>query len=280
MVRGMLLLLLACATDPEGAAVASSEPPAPPAPVYSGEEALAAMARGVELGIPSPRHVEEQYLELLSHGDEQCPGLGNQLIYGAFPDTGCTAQSGYFYSGVSIYLAGSDLTGTTDPNVDAMLLGGDFQIEDPSGGVFFFGGQVDWRLETIAEGQAVQANVKGTLGYEGGDPWFADGTSSMLQLRVNPVATGFMLSIYGGVSGAQEDVWMERLDFSPEACPGGEPSGAITVRDEAGGWWRLDYGTACTSCGVLSYPGIAQADACLDLTGLREPTLAMLGLDP
>lgn len=287
----MLPLLAACAgpAADSGSGATSPAEAAPPTATWSTDAALSAITSGLASGLPDAVSGLRTYLTMMESGDSQCPGPGKQLIDTQVPLTGCTASSGFRYSGVSMFLEGDALSGG-NPEVEGMLLGGDFRITDAEGNAYDFGGQVDWFSlpggqrgpdTGGASARVIHTDVSGTFGYPGGDPWLGNGVSAVLQMQAETASSGESAFVVdGGLGTLDVDLWMHELRFGANACAEGAAAGRVDVRDPSGAWWSLDYGDACSGCGSLAYATLDPADACLDLSGTGTTAMTMMQAVP
>ena len=77
-------MLLGCAAPEPAAADTAAEsgetaPSEVAPPLLTADEALAILDVIYATGLPDPGAVQEGYLQALSHGDEECPGLELQM---------------------------------------------------------------------------------------------------------------------------------------------------------------------------------------------------------
>lgn len=280
---GMVWVALLVACGPTAGDTAT--PPAvegepPPAPLFAATDAVAAMANGLQHGLPDPLDLFDTYLALMALGDTRCPGPGDQLIDTVVPPSGCTSESGARYAGVSVVMDEGDLN-SGDPDYVARLVGGDFAITDVEGETFDFGGQVIWSAQAKDGEENILAQTAGTFAYAGGSPWLAAGVSTVLTMQVAARNEGASrLGLSGGLGTEGVDLWFDDLLFDADACPEGVPSGALEVRDPSGAWWTLAFANRCDGCGTLAYSGQPDTEACMDLTGFYADSAAMLRRRP
>lgn len=242
-----------------------------PDPVFSPDDALAAIEAGTQHGLPDAIDLWHSYEALMALGDAVCPADETQLIDTNVPLSGCTAASGARYAGVSVVMTEAELGGG-DPDRVVRLLGGDFTITDPDGRTMDFGGQVLWQ-GTGREGKLASfAQINGTMVYPGGSDWLAAGVSSVLELEVEDDGAA-RLSVYGGLGTEGVDLWFDRVTFAAEGDHA--PSGAIGVHDPSGAWWTLTL-SGDGSCGTLAYPARPDEEGCIDLAPLYASTVPML----
>lgn len=274
----LLALLLAC-SSPDGAPVADDAEVPLPAAVLTAEEAVAAVATGTQHGLPDPVGLYTVYLALMALGDEDCPGLGEQLMDNVVPLTGCTSDSGVTYAGVSLIETEEQMLPGQD--ADAVLFGGDFSIVDLDGNRMDHGGQVMWMAIETNGKPVYRAEALGTFSYGGGAPWHAAGVSAVLTMELDvPARKEPVLTLTGGLGTEGVDLWFDDLRFDPDDCAAGPASGAVEVRDPSGAWWTLTFGDTCDGCGALTYPGADPVEGCVDLIPVYDAAVPMLQVAP
>jgi hypothetical protein len=273
----MLALLLNAACLPDGAddsaALASTDisQPRHPEATYTAEEAAEAMREAVRFGVPLPSPAIATWAEMMTHGDEGCPG-GRWYEGGleVFPAQGCTASSGYWYQGVgsgaSIWLD-EDRNGSPDLFRQDMKTDG--AMRDALGNTFYFGGAILLELVGTPEtGGSYEAEILGTYGYPLSESfWMQQGTSTGSYLSGEIGADGsWTLTGSGGFTVGGLSVGMDEFTLNV-ACPDG-PGGIIGVRDEAGYWYDLAYDeSTCDSCGEVTFDGRQDLGrACADVS--------------
>ena len=58
------------------------------------------------------------------------------------------------------------------------------------------------------------------------------------------------------------------------ACAG-KATGSLALRDNAGGWYRVDMGTSCSACGPATFEGRdALGEICPDFSALQAQAQA------
>jgi hypothetical protein len=247
---GVWTIVFACASndaaeDPDsGAEDATTVPDIVLEPDWTVEEAMTNAQASLAVGLPDSPAVRDLYFDLLEVGaDEDCPG-GDQLD--GSRATGCTADSGYFYQGHSVW----------EESDQQWTLSGDFEIITPEGSSFWLGGQVVHRVDL----DQWSMGVEGTMIYEGADDWLWPGASAVYTVRYSEglqevhVDGGLTAN---GVSFVFEDVHWAR---ATEQGPGG----TVLIRDPVGAWFTLVL-DATSGCGPVSYDGEELGTGCLDL---------------
>ena len=265
-------MLLGCAA-PEPAAVDTAadsgtdgtSSPAPP--LLSADEALAVLDALYTTGLPDPGVVQASYLEALSHSDESCPGL--ELQMNTQPE-GCTAESGYHYSGLATYLLTEEPPGWT--------LSAEMEITPPSGVVFGAGGAAGLWGGTTEKGWWRQGNIHGS--WQSDDaPFLAAGFSGSLALFAESAGSDrYMVGMDGAISYGGAVV----VDLSMVSARSSECFeyflGLYQVRDEYGRWYELEL-SECTGCGEVRQDGMALGEGCMQTAGAPAALLATLALE-
>jgi hypothetical protein len=252
-----VLYIVACAGGdaPDGASNSDlGLIPTDVTPIWTPDDLSEAVLAMTELPPLNPQAVRDTYFELMSHGDAVCPGSTTQLIGSDL--RGCTADSGWFYAGVSTWME-QEAAGNAP---GGWLLSGDFEILDPEGHRFIGGGGVDARKGP--EG-ADEARYSGQWSFPGGaTDWLGYGISAYFQQSV--VAASGAVAITGGLTYGEVSIWSDRLKYAPEVCDG--LTGSVEIRDPSGVWFVLDYGDDCDTAGALSFDGESVGALDLDLT--------------
>jgi len=274
-----LVILIACgaAPNPGGGASSDSGDPfadwAPPpvddtraAAVWSVAEAEAALGALARRPLPAPRVARDAYFALMAQGDAACPGDPLQLMDTRVPLEGCTAASGVRFAGISRWLSGSAVEGSTDPA--SFLLYGDMHITDREGDSLVVGGFARLQVTTSNGRQMYSGEVTGSWVQDNGPEWLGPGLSGTLTMNHFSGGGGPTDAVVaGGLHTPDGTAYFESLAFSP-SC-GGAASGAIGVRDPSGGWWHYDLSAeSCTGCGALWYEADAPIRSCVDVTPL------------
>ncbi len=264
------LLPLACAPVEAGATTATgaaSPTPSQPEPRWTAEEASTAVEAALAGGVPLPGPALDVWFELLSQGNDNCPGGAYQDgVLTALAGGGCIAPSGYRYSG-----AGSGSRGWTDADGDAeddtwtAELKADGQIRDPEGAAFFFGGAMWLTLAGTREaGGSFVGEVLGTYRYERAETdWLRLGTSTASYVAGAIDAEGGW-TFRGDGGFAVGEAALVMVDFELGGRCGDQPAGTLGIRDPDGQWTDLRFDeTRCDGCGELTFDGrVALGEAC------------------
>ncbi len=279
------LLLWACTSDvpvSEQDPVAGDGPRHPDA-VWTAQEVGWAIEDAAASGLPDPVVIATRFQELLSRGDDRCPG-GDFRAGGlqVFNPEGCMADSGYHYEGTAggakMFCEG--IPG--EPGENGVLctaaLRGDAHITDPDGHAFLVGGYVVYdMLGDMGTEGAIALDLYGTWGYPAAaEPWLAGDLSLGLTVaaRWRPELVD-QVQLSGGFSTDIATMDMRALSFDG-AC-GSSPTGRVGIRGADGYWYDLDYDPeSCDNCGDVTFDSRqALGRACADL----RPAMSLLASD-
>jgi hypothetical protein len=265
------------ASGDSGGAEAEDEPRPLPERTYTDEALVAELERGLALGVPSPRVLQHQYLEWMAWGDEVCPGDPLQISDSKVPKTGCTAESGYFFSGVASYVA------TEDGESTLTLMSGDFELRDLEGRAYVAGGVnrfialpsvdsggMDWRMEVVGSWRDGTA-----VGWLSGE-----GYSGALTAEGSYSTAGATARLDGVLSQGGVEYFFDQLTFDTAGCDS-NPKGALSVRDPSGLWATITLDEACTGCGVIQWDGSeSRSPVCVDLVEFGRDLLVLPTVTP
>ena len=232
----------------------------------SPDELVAGVAWLFELGAPEPTWLLDLYTEQLGHGDEDvegCPGHEMMLIGVVL---GCTAESGWTYSGISTY---------EDIEMDGEALGrsftGDFRIISPDDEVFSVGGNAHIIAAPGSDLQVWNAMLLGSFHATADEGWLGRGISAYLQYdRYHD-----WLEIDGLLQSGDVAVDFESLTWGDPSCDEG-PMGSIAIRDTSGLW--VEWTSACGPCGDVTLDGeVVGEDVCLEVGDVRTELVDKVG---
>ncbi len=234
----------------------------------------AALQEALGQGIPDPWTLQAQLLEVFSHGDGACPGHPNYIDDRNL--LGCTAASGWMYSGVSEW---TELHGEVEGMpIEGELTFGDIIFASPEGLVFEVGGFVQWmRLRDARFDVArIETQHQGSWHWDGDPIWLDQTVSGRYQIRMERVDGNRQITLTGAARVRGIDLDFQDLLLEEGDCAWA-PRGALAVRDPAGGWHRLDFGEACQPCASPSYQGgEPQGEVCVDLAAIPAGLMAEL----
>lgn len=251
-------------TEGEGSPLPEVDRPAAEA-VWSTDDLEAAFGLALRDGLPDPWTLQAEYLGVLSNGDRGCPGhetyIDDTHLYG------CTAGSGWFFSGVSEYHQESD----TEEGVywEGIEVLGDLLFRSPTGGEFEVGGHALWRFwrDDAFTVNRITTEHSGSWRWEEHDGWLAHTVSGLYQLDLQRDEAGDALAGFEGAARVYDtDLAFDGFVLS-EAC-GWAPRGLVSLRDPSGGWTQIDFGSSCAPCGEATFGGAVLGEVCLDVSGL------------
>jgi hypothetical protein len=265
----MILLLLACTTHGDGDGqniertmidAESTDSASPTMPDIEQEPAVATLTPddivvALEEALsrpPDPSPILDTYIDLMAAGDSTCPGsdyiLTDTWLYG------CEATTGYSYAGITDWM--DDDTDSPGGVAQLTVLAGDFWIDTPDGHQLEGGGHA-----ARVQGDTVWiSEMVGSWRWTDGPDWLSHGYSG--NIVIEHIA-GIVTSMKGAADINGTYVTAHELAW-PNSCNGGA-SGALSLRDPTGGWYRIEF-EDCSTCGDLSFEGLAMGEVCLDFS--------------
>ncbi len=221
-------------------------------------------------GTPNGRALRDTYLAMMAMGDADCPGSTTNITQDFV--LGCTAASGYYYSGVCMYgvIEAQDGAGN---RTSIWGLGGDFELADPDGAYFAAGGGVTWEGRTAPDGsQTFTSNIRGTWQDEAQANWLGDGLSCLVDIYGGQTAAGaHYVTVDGGIAVGDVDLYFDALTWDWSGACAGAPTGELRFRDTRGYWYAWNLGDDCDPCGeVVFHDAVSLGELCLDLTPIGE----------
>jgi len=267
-------LLIACDDAPPTAVPTAEtasawEPPDPddPDPEWTAAEASNRLQSRIDEGLPVCMDLVEAWRSVRAMGDsdpEGCPGEEDHFQALA----GCTAESGYWFSGIAQYThdAFTDNDGAARTHYN-MVTG--FEIHDPDGLTFSSGGGCGITQVQTDERTTVEAWYHGSAVVEWGEGVLAEGVSLLLYTTLSDES----LALDGGVSVGDDTLTFRSFQWGVGCADG--PEGEILIRGEQPYWYTIDFGDDCDQCGMLTHHiGTELGEACLDLEPLITATRA------
>lgn len=275
----MILLLLACAGDPEA-------PPADTGPglpevsrpeleaAWSPEQTQEALQSALDLGLPWPWDMHGYYQALIAQGDARCPGEGGQISGEHL--WGCTSASGVWYAGVTELI--EDVVEEGACWSGARILIGDVVILDTEGRRFAMGGHV---LENLADdpeagGREYTQQLSGSMLYEAAEGAFQEPVSGLLTARLLGEAEGAREGLFdGSVSAWGRALELRELRAVEDTGCGLRWSGELRIREPEGAWHALVLDGDCGGCGALQVLGQeGEVEVCVQPEALMTQLLA------
>jgi hypothetical protein len=233
-------------------------------PTWAAADVQAALAAALADGLPDPRYEHDQYLALLSHGTEACPGhetyIDDRFVYG------CNAESGYYYSGVSNYLTSDETVGGA--RTVEIEVNGDFLFRDDEDRFFEVGGHSIQRTTWPADGGSGERWLEhsGTWHWEAHESWLRDGASGRFSMTLSKDGADRVLGIEGAIGFGGTWMAFDHVVLAEGACAWA-PTGAVELRDPGGAWHRVDFGESCSPCGALVFDrDTPLGEVCVDLS--------------
>ena len=236
----------------------------PQSPSWGPEDFAATIEAQVDAGLPTPAPFAAAYAQALANGSEDCPGTTSQITL----SEGCTATSGWYYSGVAHYFMDSY----------SIQLLADMSIVSPEGQRMWGGGGMQHQVIVDSLSTTWRVDINGSWGWSGGEGWMEEGIGSLLSITGNDDASGRQLTVDGSLEDAGRALSLASLSWSTTGC-WEYPSGTLLARDDIGGWYRLVLN--CEPCGTVKHldTDTALGEVCLDLTPMRNQVDALSTLE-
>lgn len=245
-------------------------------PVWDAAELEAELSWLFSQGFPNSREAMGLYLDVLSHGDAICPGNAEYIDETML--RGCTAESGYFFSGVSTYERQS-LIDEDGNQVSYQGSTGDFLFRDPEGQEMEAGGHQTQAIWETAQGQVQQVLTEhsGSFVWAGHEGVYREKVSGSLH-AVAVISEGQkQLYLQGAISYLDHALYLQTGLLAD--CGWRNEAGVIEVRDPSGGWFTLGPQSCESDCMPVSFGGAPQGEICVDLSPIAQafgPELEML----
>ncbi len=253
----LIPLILACSptTDPKGTPTASSRDTALDlaAPAWSADDAVAAwdaqdiqaaLELNATLGFANPESIRRSFLDFMTQDDGTCPSGGEN-----FGSLKCTTESGYTFSGISIYQErSSSVDGARQQSWTHV---GDYKLTRPDGTSFESGGGLV-SSATVGTGLAeIDLKLRGSWIDAGSNMgWFRSGLSWLLLGLGRRDAEVGELTLDGGVTTGRA-VYFDDVRFSTD--PDCRIEGTLSIQGDDGHWY--DWQAGCDGCGPTSLQG-------------------------
>jgi hypothetical protein len=229
----------------------------PGSPVWTAEEAGAALEAALEGGIPNAIPIRDAYEELMTWSDSSCPLKDDEDDIGAQGEWqgDCTSIAGVRYHGLSQYFEEHTdmswvihaLTNYTITEVDGRELMGAGTLE--------LDGSVD---ET---GTYQWTSATGGVFHRDDDPtWLGAEAEVGLFVIASDGEDTSRFQLDGGIGNPAADIMFTGLVTDTTVCSG-DPMGLIGVRDPGGHWFSVTL-SECGGCGPFTWHGQDQGELC------------------
>ncbi len=269
----MIWVLLACTAPQDTQPVADTGSPLPGSerPVTEPEWDLPTLESELNWllsqGFPTSQAAMEQYLEVMSHGDSVCPG--NEEYIDATNLRGCTADSGYFYSGVSTYERQS-FTEEGGNQISFEGSTGDYLFRNPDGLEMEGGGHQTLAIVVNPQGEVnnVFSEHSGSFIWQAHDGVYKEQVSGSLQVVAVEVGDFKQLHMQGAISYLGHALFFETDLW--EECGWRSDAGVVEVRDPSGGWFTLGPQSCQSDCMTATFAGEVQGEVCVDLSLIAQ----------
>jgi hypothetical protein len=232
-------------------ACAPAEEDTGPEPEWSASEVEDGLAAALAYHLPAFPLVSRTWDELSSHGDGLCPPTPNgfDIIGGA----GCTSEDGYTFSGIAGHVDG------WNGSSFVFQVYGDFVITDAAGRHFSVGGSNTAIVDEKDGTTTLQHTFLGSMQYEDGEAWLADGTSAAAWIEATIAEDGATsVHLEGGYRVGPWSIYFDDVTVA-DGCA----TGSTRLRDDRGYWYDLAYENC--ACGPVTFEGTDLGSACADL---------------
>jgi hypothetical protein len=234
---------------------------------WTSEEVASAIDEGLVAGFPEVADLVDAYLELLAHGDEDCPGDPTQLTDAVL--YGCTTDEGYTYAGISTY-------DVQEAETSVEALGADFRILTPTGERYEAGGYIALWTSEYGGTEYRGAEIEGSWIWEGSDGAASEGLSTVMYAFRTLDEEGELRLIIDGSLGVWGSAMVfEGLEYIDNDC-GGFPTGVVRIREPSGVWVAWTAEDSCSECGQVTVDDEVLGEGCVDLRPAVEALLDQL----
>lgn len=221
--------------------------PIPSLPEWSPDEVAEAWNHALSQGWPNPADATRAYLAFMAQGDESCPGdplqLSDEVILG------CTANSGYYFSGIAVYRLESYEDEQGSEGIEGIH--GDFRLETPVGEQMWVGG-TGGQQWSFSNAEAIWYEViEGTWIWEGGEGPYVDGVSGLVATTISRTSEADRVVVNGALSFG--GIALSAEDFAVDEA--GCASGTLAIRDPATGWHEIAFSDCSGRATVLHESG-------------------------
>lgn len=274
----LVAMLLGCSTpqndplpggaDSSGAALDTAPETGPP--LLTPEAVIEQLDAFFAVGLPSPAAVRAAYVDILEHGDADCPGGTTEVLT---PPEGCTSEEGYWFSGLASIQDG--LEGGGGEEISGWSFSGEFEIIDPEGRVFGAGGSIGSAHGDNEQGSFIASTMGGTWSLDDGPAFLDAGFSGLVEMNMNQFGEDFRIGLDGAVSyGNTIVVSFSEVVASAQECRE-HLLGVMQVRDAHGRWYQVEM-SDCTGCGMVSQDGQVLGEGCMKTVGIPERIVTTL----
>ncbi len=228
----------------------------PRLPAWSAQGVADQVDLAVAKGIPTPQRVLSDYLDLLAHGDESCPG--NYFEEGFVVLGGCDSADGYHFTGAAGVVREDQRSGEGEGWTGQLRISSapaDYVITRPDQSRLIAGGTFFLEFRAQAERQEWAARIGGTFEDEAAEDWLGAAFSGMLNIDGTEDPGGIRQRISGSLSVGGVAIDMQDVELQPSLCPDGFVGGTFRVRQEDATWSQLSLPKACGACGEVQWEG-------------------------
>jgi hypothetical protein len=229
------------------------------APIWSAEEVTDEISSALSYGLPRGEVLAGHILDLLSRGDELCPGHPMMISMPYTTLKGCTAQTEYSYRGILVYE--DEVEEIAQQSVERrrqFTSTADFEIIHPTGEIFYGGGNFDYWRERSMESDIVIGGGALITGMWG-DPlheaeWMRSGISAYMTAiyELKQDGTEHWIRLDGTLGLGGHHLYFNDLQYSSEVCGDSPMGGELWIRQPDTSWYQLRFDSSC-DCADLTW---------------------------
>ena len=228
----------------------------PRLPLWSAQEVADQVDLAVSKGIPTPQRVLTNYLDLLAHGDEICPG--NYFQEGFVVLGGCDSADGYHFTGAAGVVRDDQRSGEGENWTGQLRVSSapaDYVITRPDQSRLIAGGTYFLELRAHEGRQEWAARIGGTFEDEAAADWLGGAFSGMLMIDGTEDQGGIQQRISGSLSVDGVAIDMQNVQLALSQCPNGFVGGSFRVRQPDATWNSIQLPQGCGTCGEVQWEG-------------------------
>jgi len=249
-------------------------------PQYTADELVDRVESWVNTyGFPLPQQPFNRYLELMTEGDESCPGSGTLEDTSEFPNLGfldgCSSTTGWDYIGMAIVFADDE---RDEQGMGTLRTGfnlADFVITSPEGAEFTGGGSSKMQVTYSNKGDAWTAEIGGSWEDQITDePTWLNASGSFDYMVTS---NNGQISTNGYVGVGEYAFLFDHVVMHRASCPYTPHEGAMWLRQDDGSWNQLTFTDDCTGCATATWnEEIDLGVACIDISKNIEDVWATM----
>lgn len=253
------------------------------APIWSADEVSQEVESALSYGLPRGEVLAGNILDLLSRGDDLCPGHPMMISMPYTTLKGCTAETEYSYRGILVYEDEVEEIGQQEVERRRQFTStADFEIIHPTGEIFYGGGNFDYKRDRSVESDVVMGGGSLITGMWG-DPlhdvaWMRAGISAYMSViyELRQDLAEHWIRIDGTLGVGGHHLYFNNLEFSSEVCGDSPMGGELWLRQPDTSWYQLRFDSSCT-CPQLTWNQTDDlGEVCVDTSVLMADALVSL----